>query len=252
MRPHGRWMVPPAAGVRETDAMQPFTDRWPNRCAICAAASRGRRLRVCADCSARFAAPQRRCLGCALALPAPAGARCGRCLRDPPPWVTAVAALDYGYPWDRLLAALKFHDGLDLLPWATGALAGAVTAAGASVADIVLPVPLATARLRERGYNQAWELARGVAVARALPARADWLERLIDTPHQLTLPLEERVANMRGAFAVTAAGRTGLANKRVALVDDVLTTGATLAEASRTLLAAGAAQVEVWVLARTP
>ncbi len=232
--------------------MQPFTHRWPNRCAICAAASRGRLQRVCVECSARFAAPQRRCSGCALALAAPTVTRCGRCLREPPPWVAAVAAIDYRFPWDRLLAALKFHDGLDLRPWATAMLAGAVTAAGAGAADIVLPIPLATPRLRERGYNQAWELARGVAKIRALPARTDWLERLIDTPHQLALPRAQRVANMRGAFAVTAAGGAGLAGKRVALVDDVLTTGATLAEATRTLLAAGAAQVEVWVLARTP
>ena len=185
-----------------------------------------------------------------------AGPRCGRCLREPPPWATAIAALDYAYPWDHLLTALKFHDGLDLLPWAaatlTEALCGHDGSSGVSAAERVLPVPLAGPRLRERGYNQAWELARGVAAARALPASADWLERLIDTPHQLALPRAQRMANMRGAFAVTAAGRDALAGRRVALVDDVLTTGATLTEASRTLLAAGAAQVEVWVLARTP
>lgn len=151
-----------------------------------------------------------------------------------------------------MLATLKFHDGLDLTPWATDMLSAAVTAAGASAADIVLPFPLATSKLRERGYNQAWRLARGVAATRALPARASWLERLIETPHQLALPRAQRVTNMRGAFAVTAAGRASLENERVALVDDVLNTGATVAEASRTLLAAGAAQVKVWVLARTP
>ena len=182
---------------------------------------------------------------------APVGARCGRCLREPPPWTRAIAALDYAYPWDRLLASLKFHDGLELLPWAAATLARAVGAA-TSHADVVLPVPLAGPRLRERGYNQAWELARGAARARALPARADWLERVIDTPHQLALPREQRAANLRGAFALTTAGREQLAGRRVALVDDVLTTGATLAEASRMLLAAGAVEVEVWVLARTP
>lgn len=239
--------------------MPPFADRWPNRCAICATPGRGRLQRVCTDCSTRFAPPMGRCAGCALVLPAKAGPRCGRCLRESPPWSRATAALDYGYPWDRLLTSLKFHEGLDLLPWATATLAAAIGQSldghdghGSSAAERVLPVPLAGARLRERGYNQAWELARGVAAARALPAGAGWLDRLIDTPHQLALPRAQRVANMRGAFAVTRAGREALAGRRVALVDDVLTTGATLTEATRTLLAAGVAQVEVWVLARTP
>jgi ComF family protein len=180
------------------------------------------------------------------------GPRCGACLREPAPWSRAIAALDYGYPWDRLLATLKFHDGLDLLPWAGAALATAVRTAPPARVDQVLPVPLSEARLRERGYNQAWELARSVASALALAAHGNVLERRIDTPHQLSLPRAQRAANIRGAFAVTPAGRAAIGGLRLALVDDVLTTGATLAEASRALLAAGAAGVEVWVLARTP
>jgi ComF family protein len=180
------------------------------------------------------------------------GGPCGRCLRQPPPWSSAITALDYAYPWDRLLAALKFRDGLDLLPWASHTLATAVRMQPLPAVDLLVPVPLATARLRERGYNQAWELARGVARELALTTRADLLERLIDTPHQIALPRDQRAANMRGAFGVTAAARTTLPGRRVALIDDVLTTGATLAEASRTLLTAGAVAVQVWVLARTP
>ncbi|RZT95194.1 ComF family protein [Rivibacter subsaxonicus] len=236
----------------------PLLSAWPNRCAVCAASSRGRSGRVCVDCSARFAPLRLRCRGCAIGLQDVAAAgtdaavRCGRCLRAPPPWVSAVAALDYDYPWDALLSALKFHDGLDLLPWASRMLADAVRAQPAPAVDLVLPVPLATTRLRERGYNQAWELARGIARELALSARPGLLERLIDTPHQITLPRDRRAANMRGAFGVAAAVRGELQGRHVALVDDVLTTGATLAEASRVLLAAGASEVQVWVLARTP
>jgi ComF family protein len=228
---------------------------WPNRCAVCHASTSGRLGRVCDACESRHGAWRARCAGCAQALPAAtddALARCGRCLREPPPWSRAVCALDYGHPWDRLLTALKFRDGLDLLPWCVDRLGAALAALGPPRIDLVAPVPLSRARLAERGYNQAWELARRLARELGLRARAHDLQRLIDTPHQLSLPRDRRAANVRGAFQVPDDARAILAGRRIALVDDVMTTGATLAEASRTLLAAGAAGVEVWVLARTP
>lgn len=232
-----------------------LSSRWPNRCAVCHAATAGRLGRVCGDCASRHAAWRARCAGCAQALPAAAEdalARCGRCLREAPPWSRAVCALDYDHPWDRLLTSLKFRDGLDLLPWCVDRLVHALSPSGPPSIDLVLPVPLSRARLAERGYNQAWELARRLARELGLRARARELQRLIDTPHQLSLPRDRRAANVRGAFQVPGSAREALAGRRIALVDDVMTTGATLAEASRTLLAAGAAQVEVWVLARTP
>jgi len=116
----------------------------------------------------------------------------------------------------------------------------------------LLPVPLSAQRARERGYNQAWELTRGLA--RALRCRADarLLLRVKDTAHQLALPLGQRAANVRGAFAVEPRRRDELRGQVVAIVDDVVTSGATAAEISRVLLHAGAAQVHVWMLARTP
>jgi len=222
--------------------------RWPNRCAVCQCATSGRLGRVCADCEARHGTWRARCDGCAQPLPAArSDARCGSCLREPPSWSRAVTALDYDHPWDRLLAALKFRDGLDLLPWFVQRLREAVAHRGASRVDLLLPVPLASQRLAERGYNQAWEIARRLGIA----ARAQVLERVIDTPHQLSLPRERRAANVRGAFLVPPAAREALQGRRIALIDDVMTTGATLGEAARSLRAAGAADVEVWVLART-
>ncbi|MDE2453346.1 MAG: ComF family protein, partial [Burkholderiales bacterium] len=101
------------------------------------------------------------------------------------------------------------------------------------------------------GYNQAWELARRLARLCGCAARADLLLRPVETRHQAELARAERVANLRAAFCVEPHRRALLARRRIALVDDVLTTGATASEAARTLLAAGAAAVDVWVIART-
>jgi ComF family protein len=158
--------------------------------------------------------------------------------------------VDYSEPWDRLLARLKFHDGLDLAPALADLLVQAVRVAGPAPVDMVLPVPLSAARLRERGHNQAWELAHRAAAALALPSDPSVLARAIDTPHQVGLDRSARAANVLGAFAIAAGSR--VAGRRLALVDDVMTTGATLAEATRALTAAGAARVDVWVVARTP
>jgi ComF family protein len=215
----------------------------PGQCAVCRDWDRGR---LCRTCIARFAAPRPRCPRCALALPAD-GAACAACLRESPPFDAAVAALDYGYPWDRLLARLKFAAALELAP-AFATLLRAACDDGARP-DCILPVPLAPPRARERGFNQAWEIARRLDRRRAQP---DWLLRVKDTPHQLALPREQRVANLRDAFAVEPRAAPRLRDADVAIVDDVMTTGATAAELARTLRHAGVRKVRVWVVARTP
>jgi len=118
--------------------------------------------------------------------------------------------------------------------------------------QLLLPAPLSPQRLRERGYNQAWELARRLGRQLRLHCDASLLLRVRDTAHQLDLPPERRAANVRDAFAVEPRRRAELDGREVALIDDVLTTGATAAEMTRVLLAAGATRVSVWVLARTP
>lgn len=183
----------------------------------------------------------------------PTGLRCGHCLAAPPPFERSIAALGYGYPWDRLITRFKFHDGLDLAPALAARLVEAVDATGASAGvDLVLPVPLSPARLRTRGYNQAWELARRCARTLGLPADAESLVRLRESAPQSSLPLAERRAAVRGSFAVGTQRQARITGRRVALVDDVMTSGATVAEAAAGLLHAGAAAVQVWVLARTP
>ena len=230
----------------------------PSLCAVCRGWGRGR---ICGDCVARFAPRIRRCSGCALEVPSGAAAAdgtglCGACLSEPPPYERTSAAVTYGYPWDRLIGNLKFHGALDLAPALVRLMLDSPHAlASAQAVDrttILLPVPLSRQRLRERGFNQAWELARRLARSLALEADARLLLRVKDAPHQLALPPAERAANVRGVFAVEPMRRAELQGRDVLLVDDVMTTGATAAEISRVLLLAGAARVAVWVVARTP
>jgi ComF family protein len=177
---------------------------------------------------------------------------CGACLKAPPPWQGALSACDYAYPWDGLLQSFKFHEALDLAPAFAHLLQRTVLARGRCEVDVLLPVPLSAQRLRERGYNQAAVLAAALGRGLQRPMQPRWLLRLTDTPHQLALPRAERMANVHGAFAVEPLALPQLVGRHVALVDDVMTTGATAAEIARVLLRAGAATVEVWVVARTP
>lgn len=181
------------------------------------------------------------CPRCALA--SPGGALCGRCLADPPRYDATVAALAYAFAGDVLVNALKFGGELALAPL-LGRLLGARVRAAEPV-DLVVPVPLSAARLRARGYNQALEIARGLE-GRRLDPHACARER--DTSPQAELPLAARRRNVRGAFRC----RRDLGGASVAIVDDVMTTGATLDELAAALKRAGAERVVNWVVARTP
>jgi len=201
---------------------------------------------VCDACAAALPWNRVACPLCALPLPRPAEA-CGRCLRKPPPLVLVHAAFVYGFPLDRLLPRFKFHDGLVagrlLSQWMHDACASL------DRPDALIPIPLHRARLRQRGYDQALELARPLAASLDLPLRADLLLRTRHTPPQSRLGALQRRRNLRGAFEV----RDRIALPRhVALIDDVMTTGATLHAAAKTLLRAGVQRVDAWVCARAP
>jgi ComF family protein len=222
--------------------------RPPSPCEVCRGWSTAA---LCAACLARFAAPRPRCSRCGLGLGVAAPA-CGACLHQPPPFAHTVCVADYGFPWDRLVADFKFHGRAELAGVLAQAMASTVRTDGTELPDWVLPVPMSGRRLAERGYNQAWELARRLAAALALPASASLLLRPVDAAHQIELGRAERLRNLRNAFMVDPARRATLRGRRVALVDDVMTTGATAHAAAEALLRAGAAAVDVWVLARTP
>lgn len=199
----------------------------------------------------RFAAPVPRCRRCALRVPAGVE-NCGACLVDPPAFDRTWAAVDYDHPWDAVISRFKFHAALDLTGTLARLLVLAHRRAGDAAPALVLPIPLSVERLCERGYNQAWELARRAARAVGSAADPGLLLRVRDTAHQLAFPPEERAGNVRRAFAVEPRRLAEVRGVRIVLVDDVMTTGATAAEAARTLLQAGAADVGVWVVARTP
>jgi ComF family protein len=226
----------------------------PGLCAVC---RRWQAARLCEGCRLRFAAVEPRCDGCGAPLPASASmpaTRCGSCVQQRRTVLRrTVVAVRYGFPWDRLIADLKFHGRLDLAPVLAQLLQSRVASDPAHHdVDLVLPVPLSDARLQERGFNQAWELARRVARGVQRPAEPAMLLRLRDTAHQPGLSAQGRRSNLSGAFLVDPRAGQRLQGRRVALVDDVLTTGATADEAAGTLLAAGARDVQLWVVARTP
>lgn len=225
-------------------ALHPPLTSLPGQCELC---RRWRHGRLCADCAPTATAT--RCVGCGLRV-AGRGLRCGHCLATPLPFVRCVCAVDYADPWDRLIVAYKYHGQVELAQVLADRLHAALSAEGVERPDRVLPVPLAAERLAERGYNQAWELARCIAARLGCTADGQTLERPMARAPQAGLGRAERRRNLQGAFRVTRPHR--VAGQRIALVDDVLTTGATLAEAAQTLLTAGATEVQVWALARTP
>lgn len=221
---------------------------WPAPCGVCGDWSRS--AGVCTRCLLRFAGSSSRCARCALHVPEDV-THCGACIQSPPLFERAVAAFDYAFPWDRAIAALKFRSELQWASPLARALSTALQEQHAA-AEVVTAVPLSRSRLRERGFNQAWEIAKRVARDLGLPARHDLLQRLRETPQQIQLNRRERDANLRGAFMPAGAdARRAVQGRCVALVDDVMTTGTTANEAARALLEAGARSVHLWVLART-
>lgn len=168
---------------------------------------------------------------------------CGRCLTEPPHYDRVVAACRYEFPLDGLIQACKYGGQLA----AVRALGAVLSQCKLPPTDLIVPMPLSTQRLRERGFNQALELASNVAQAMDVPLDANLCVKTRDTPPQTRLPWKERRKNIRGAFVVQG----DLEGRHVVIVDDVLTTGATLSELARNLKRAGAATVTGWVVART-
>ncbi len=218
---------------------------WPARCLLCETPASGTRD-ACDACAAALPWNRIACPRCALPLSHVAEA-CGRCLRKPPPLGHTHATFIYGFPLDRLLPRFKFHESLVAGRLLSQWMHDACTSLDRP--DALIPIPLHRARLRQRGYDQALELACPLAKSMHLPLRDDLLLRTRHTQPQSRLGALQRRRNLRGAFAV----REGRAlPQHVVLIDDVMTTGATLHAATKTLLRAGVQRVDAWVCARAP
>lgn len=212
-------------------------------CRLCGAASP---RPICTGCDADLPRlPPQRCPVCAL--PSPGAQTCGRCLAATPAYDATTAALQYAFPVTRLIQSFKYEHAVGLGITLAAYLAQAIAASDQRPIDLLVPLPLAPARLKERGYNQALELARVLARRHRLVLDGGAVARVRHTPPQAELPWKERRRNIRGAFAA----RRRFDGCSVAVIDDVMTTGATLDEMARVLKAAGALRVVNWVVART-
>jgi ComF family protein len=168
---------------------------------------------------------------------------CGSCLASPPLFDGTTALWLYEFPCDRLVQALKYRGWLPLASFFARGLASRPLPA----IDLIEPMPLHPVRLAQRGFNQAAEIARNLAKPRRFVVASRAARRIRDTAAQTDLPYDERARNVRGAFACDL----DLAGKSIGVVDDVMTTGATLNELSGVLKRAGAARVENLVIARS-
>lgn len=220
---------------------------YPPVCELCSAPAQ-QTMALCKRCLGDLRQNLHACAVCANPLPDAAAQRlvCGSCLKTPPFFDSVYAPYLYHPPADKLIIALKFRNRLLV----AGLLAALMSKNldGANKPDCLLPVPLHRKRLRERGYNQAGELARALAKRFAIPVvRA--AVRVRHTPAQSSLSLAQRERNVQGAFQLR---HSFLENYRhIAIIDDVVTTGSTVNELARILRLAGMEKIQIWSFART-
>ena len=212
----------------------------PQDCFVCGSAA-GDAL-LCPACAERLPCLDAACCP-VCALPTPDAALCGACLKAPPHFDATLAFYRYAFPVEELIQALKYRGTLAVAPFLAGRLAERLVGVAA---HCIVPLPLHPRRLAERGFNQAAELARPAARSLGLDLLLEEVIRDLPTAPQVGLPWAERRRNVRGAFRCTL----DLAGRSVAVIDDVMTTGATLDEFARTLKKHGAARVTNCVVAR--
>lgn len=200
---------------------------------------------MCQGC--RVSLPMLKAAHCPVcAIPEPTGELCGRCLHKPPLFDRVVAAFIYEFPATVLIQQLKYRGNLACARPLAAGLASALDAE--PYPDLIIPMPLARGRLAERGFNQSMEIGRRVAAEFGLHITVDACRRTRESTPQAALPWKQRATNIRNAFTCDF----DVEGKSVAVVDDVLTTGATLNELARMLKRRGAREVIGWIAARTP
>ncbi len=217
--------------------------RLPQACYLCGGRVLGGAL--CAGCESDLPRLSGACCP-QCALPSAGGEICGACLKHPPAFDRTLATFAYAFPLDALVQQCKYSHAIHLTALFSGHMATRIGGAANGI-DILLPMPLHPARLAARGFNQAAEITRRLSPRIGIPWRADVCRRVRDTPSQAGLDLKARMRNLRGAFACDI----DLSGKRIALIDDVMTSGSSLNELARVARKAGALEIQAWVLART-
>lgn len=222
---------------------------YPPRCLLCGAAGVAERD-LCADCASALPHNDHPCAICALPLPttAPPGAICGECSKQRPAFDRCHAALMYDQLTGPLISRLKFNNKLNHARLLSQLLIDYLEQQQPSMPDLLLPIPLHRQRLRERGYNQALEIARPVGRHFQLPLVPGLCRRIRPTPAQAGLDRKARRKNLRRAFELQGP----VSGKTIVLLDDVVTTGSTTSELARLLKKSGASRVDVWAVTRTP
>ncbi len=222
---------------------------FPDTCLQCGAKG-VQGLNLCHGCFTDLPWNTTCCHQCALPLTSNnhGACHCGECIRQPPPFDQTLSSLIYNKPISRLIGKFKFSAKLVNGQLLSHLLADYIEQKGVHLPKLIIPVPLHRARLQQRGFNQALELARPLSRRLGIPVAHDIVMRSRATPPQTSLEQKARYKNIRGSFEM----RERIAHSHVAIVDDVITTGATIAELARTLKHAGAERVDAWSVARTP
>ncbi|MCP5419290.1 MAG: ComF family protein [Gammaproteobacteria bacterium] len=220
---------------------------FPATCLLCGAPGEGDRD-LCVACQRDLPQNRSACPCCATPLVNATEARCGQCQRQPPVFARSVAPWLYREPLDYLIKSLKFQGRLSVARLLGDLLGGELVRRDCPRPQAIIPVPLHASRMRERGFNQALELARPLARKLELPLLAAAVKRVRPTPPQMQLDAASRRGNVRGAFIVARA----LSLRHVAVLDDVMTTGSTVTEVARVLRTAGVEEISIWACGRTP
>lgn len=222
----------------------------PKQCLLCLSVTHNNH-QICSDCEADLTQNTHHCLICAAPLPMMQTDNmplvCGQCQIKPPYFQTSFIPHLYTAPLKQLIADFKFHRNLSYAPLLAHVFVNSLTHRKNNLPECIIPVPLHIDRLRERGFNQALELARIITKQLKIPIDYSLCRRNKATPFQSGLSAKERKKNLKNAFYVTKPHHY----KHVAIFDDVVTTGSTVNELAKQLKRSGVKMIEVWALART-
>lgn len=214
----------------------------PQDCLLCGDFSKNEIL--CNDCRCELPYLTPSVCSCC-SLPTSHGEICGLCLKKPPHFNQSIAAFSYTFPMDRLIQDLKYRPNLAIAPLLGKLMFENLRAP--MEADYLIPMPLSKKRLRERGFNQAMEISRSLSHYTGIPILKNGYSKIIETSAQASLAWKDRAKNMRNAFNCDIS----LNNKKIIVVDDVMTTGASLEEFAKVLRKQGAEHITNWIVART-